>query len=208
MTEAAPSRPGLRERKRARTYETIQRTAVDLFLTKGYAATTVEEIAEAADVSPSTVFRYFPTKLDLVVTDEWDELFIASLRRQPAELEIADAFRTAAHETFSAIDEADRDLLRRRAHLMTQTPEMRAASLKQIIDSADLVTEIVVERTAHRHEDLEALRAEAHTFALALVGIVAGAALSALDVQPYDVPEIWWDQVADGIEKLQEGFHL
>jgi AcrR family transcriptional regulator len=72
-------RPGLRERKRQRTLSEIQRVALDLFGRQGYEATTIEQIAEEAEVSPSTVFRYFPTKEDLVLNDEYDPLLLAAI---------------------------------------------------------------------------------------------------------------------------------
>lgn len=60
---------GLRERKKRRTRAAIVETAVALFIERGYAATTVEDVAAAAEVSPRTVFRYFTTKEDLVLAE-------------------------------------------------------------------------------------------------------------------------------------------
>jgi AcrR family transcriptional regulator len=58
-----PRRPlGLRERKKMKTRQTIRREAFRLFDERGYASTTTEQIAEAAAVSASTFFRYFPSK--------------------------------------------------------------------------------------------------------------------------------------------------
>jgi AcrR family transcriptional regulator len=61
------SRPGLRQRKRERTREAISDTAIGLFLVHGFDSVTVAQIAAAAEVSKPTLFRYFPTKEDLLI---------------------------------------------------------------------------------------------------------------------------------------------
>ncbi|MEU4836202.1 TetR family transcriptional regulator [Streptosporangium sp. NPDC023615] len=58
---------GLRERKRRQTHETISATAVSLFLERGFDEVSVAEVAAAAQVSKPTLFKYFPTKEDLVL---------------------------------------------------------------------------------------------------------------------------------------------
>ncbi|WP_328872266.1 TetR/AcrR family transcriptional regulator [Streptomyces sp. NBC_00287] len=67
---------GLRERKKRRMYEAVTEVAIRLFLEKGFDAVSVAEVAAAAEISKPTLFRYFPTKEDLVlyrISDHEDE---------------------------------------------------------------------------------------------------------------------------------------
>lgn len=66
-------RPGLRERNKARTRNAIRTAAMDLFERQGYTATTVAQIADAADVSHTTFFRYFQSKEQVVLKDDLDD---------------------------------------------------------------------------------------------------------------------------------------
>ena len=108
MSEQGPARPeGLRERKKARTRASIREHALRLFREQGYHATTIEQIAEAAEVSPSTFFRYFPTKEDVVIQDDMDAVAIAAFERQPAELSPIAAFRAAWAEAYAGFTEEE-----------------------------------------------------------------------------------------------------
>jgi AcrR family transcriptional regulator len=71
---------GLHERKKARMRAAIQRTALRLFREQGYAATTISQLAAAAEVSEASFFRYFLTKEDLLRWDEFDPPIIKVFR--------------------------------------------------------------------------------------------------------------------------------
>jgi len=80
VTEATA---GHRERKKQQTREAIARAGLDLFVERGYEATTLAEIAEAAGVSTRTIFAYFPSKEDILFCDF--EALRASLAQALAE---------------------------------------------------------------------------------------------------------------------------
>src|ERR1700681_961727 len=107
----ASSTAGLRERKKARTRASLREHALRLFREQTYQGTTVEQIAAAAEVSPSTFFRYFPTKEDIVLQDDMDTRMIEALERQPAGLGPVTAVRAAAQEVFASYTAADLDLI-------------------------------------------------------------------------------------------------
>jgi AcrR family transcriptional regulator len=79
--------PSLRERHAERTRDAIVAAAYELFAAKGYAETTIDEIAEAADVAPRTFFRYFPAKEAVLFhgSDGQLEEVVAQLRARPAD---------------------------------------------------------------------------------------------------------------------------
>jgi AcrR family transcriptional regulator len=128
--------PGLRERKKARTRTAIQQQALRLFREQGYQATTVEQIAAAAEVAPSTVFRYFPTKDDLAVLDDYYSLaddITQALAAQPRELNPIAAIRAAIRAVFAALSDEERAARYERDLLMVQIPELWAANLGLIV---------------------------------------------------------------------------
>jgi AcrR family transcriptional regulator len=171
---------GLRARKKARTREAIRDHAFRLFREQGYGATTVEQIADAAEVSPSTFFRYFPTKEDVALTDDLDPLFIEAYRAQPREdgeiAAIRAAMRTVLEQT--PADVVDRD--RERQRIILGTPELRARALDQTLLAFRMLAEVVAGRVGRKPDDL-AVR----TF----VGAVIGVGMTALADATHD-PEL------------------
>jgi AcrR family transcriptional regulator len=170
------SAAGLRERKKARTRASIRRHALRLFREQGYAATTVDHIAEAAEVSQSTFFRYFPTKEDAVLQDDYDPLIIAAFRAQPAELSPIAALRGAMHAVFAGLPPAERAQERDRGSLILSVPELRAAMLDQFAGTVRLLTEVVAERVGRRPDEL-AVR----NFAGAVIGVAIAAMIAAME---------------------------
>lgn len=146
--------PGLRERKKVRTRRSIQDAALRLFAEQGYDATTVDQIAEAADISPSTFFRYFPTKEDTVFADEYDPLLVAAIESQPADATPIEAVRGALRTTFAAIFEADKDTLLQRMQLTLRTPALRSRAFDNTRQAEELLAEAVAVRTGRPASDL------------------------------------------------------
>src|SRR5215472_6346756 len=130
MNDASTAeRPGLRERKKARTRAAIREHALRLFREQGYEATTVDQIADAADVSPSTFFRYFPTKEDVVLQDEFDVLALEAFEAQPHELSTVAAFRAAARSAFASLGQDELLQFRATTELILTVPELRARAM-------------------------------------------------------------------------------
>jgi AcrR family transcriptional regulator len=164
-------RPGLRERKKARTRAAIQQEALRLFREQGYEATTIEQIAEAAEFSPSTFFRYFPTKEDVVMYDDLDPVVIAAYRKQPAALGPIQALRNAMRQVFAAIPpDAVRDM-RERFELIMAVPELRSRMVDELIRNIEMMAGLVAERVGKPADDL-AVRAFAGAFIGAITGVI------------------------------------
>src|SRR5262245_40919459 len=122
VVDAAAS---LRERKKARTREAIIDAALDLFERNGYDNTTVEDIAAAAEVSPRTFFRYFDSKLDLVMTrtDSHSDDFGPLLADRPPGEGLLEALRAVLLSQLDA--QMEDPLVLREFQVMLGTPSLR-----------------------------------------------------------------------------------
>ncbi|RSM86644.1 TetR/AcrR family transcriptional regulator [Kibdelosporangium aridum] len=141
---------GLRERKKARTKTAIQQHALRLFKEHGYQATTVEQIAEAAEVAPSTVFRYFPTKEDLAVLDSYFSIadaMSAAIAAQPAGMAPVEVVRSAFRGVFAGMSPEDRAARYERDLVMLTIPEVWAANLSLIAKSRRMLADAMQARS-------------------------------------------------------------
>jgi AcrR family transcriptional regulator len=194
VTDQALRAIGLRERKKIRTREAIRREAFRLIEENGYASTTVEQIAEAADVSPSTFFRYFPSKESVLLADDLDQPLLEALAAQPVDLSPIAAFRRALEETYAAMSEEQMRFENTRQRLIFSIPELKVAFEDEYRRAITTVSEAVSRRLGRARDDFEV-----RVFAGALAGAVM--ALS-------DQPPIEPDTVYRVLDFLEAGMPL
>jgi len=195
--------PGLRERKKAKTRASIREHALRLFREQGYGATTVEQIAEAAEVSPATFYRYFPTKEDVVLQDDMDVLALAALEQQPPELSPVAAVRAATALSVTGFTGEERARFRETTALTMAVPEIRARALDEFARTLDNFAAALAKRTGREPDDL-AVR----TMAGAIFGVIMATTLPTLgDKGPPDLDEIFI-QIDKGLALLEAGLPL
>jgi AcrR family transcriptional regulator len=158
---------GLRERKKARTRASLREHALRLFREHGYQATTIEQIAAAAEVSPSTFFRYYPTKEDVVLQDEIDGRVFEAFERQPRDMSPIAAIRASMRAGFASLTPAELDELALTSKLTHEVPEIRAKSLEEFNRTIRKMAEALAKRTGRAADDI-AVR----TLAGAIFGVV------------------------------------
>lgn len=144
---------GLRERKKQRTRDALIHAALDLFTAHGYDETTVDEIAEAVEVSQRTFFRYFGSKEEVVfaVQEMVESHFLSELRRRPADEAPFEALRRAVMCAWSSIGEAIEALITVELHMRTyqmieSTPSLLAAHLRRSTDLEEQTARLIAER--------------------------------------------------------------
>ena len=152
LTQASPREravvaPGLRGRKKARTRAAIRDAALELFAERGYEATTVDQIAERAEVSKATFFRYFATKGEVIFTSEGyqhEPLADAIVGRPAEEHDLVAAARAVRDEWVPTLDPRR---IERQTRAAATSPLLRGMSL----DLAQRWQEIVAAALARRH---------------------------------------------------------
>ncbi|MFD4476840.1 TetR/AcrR family transcriptional regulator [Streptomyces sp. NPDC058471] len=168
MTAAriTPSAPlGLRERKKLKTRIAIREATYRLIEEQGYDATTVEQIAEAAEVSASTVFRYFPSKEDILLTDEYDPLLEEELRARPAGEPIVESLRHVLRHAVGLGFRESPEEVRLRTRLMVEVPAVRSRMLESMSVTGRMLCRVIADRAGRDPGDLEV-----RVFAMGLIG--------------------------------------
>ena len=163
-----------------RTMSMIQRVAFRLFAEQGYDATTVEQIAAAADVSPATFFRYFPAKADLLSTDEFDPLLADQFVARPADEDVITAILETVRGLFELME---RPGYHERTRLMGGSSRLHAQLWQGLQANVDSLAAAIATRTGRDAGALE-------------VRAVAAAVVSAL----FEVIRTW--SAGDGREDL------
>jgi AcrR family transcriptional regulator len=196
---AAGSPPGLRERKKAKTRAAIRQHAMRLFRERGYSATTVEQIAAAAEVSPATFFRYFPTKEDVVLQDDMDLITLEALEAQPADLGPIAAMRSATTALVAQLSAADLARLRDTVELTMSVPEIRERAVDELTRTIDVVAAALAKRAGRDPDDFAA-----RNVAGAMIGVIMAVTL----VAPHDDPASMFDKIDAALAHLEAGLPL
>jgi AcrR family transcriptional regulator len=200
VAAAEPVRPiGLRERKKAKTRAAIRDHALRLFRERGYPATTVEQIAAAAEVSPATFFRYFPTKEDVVLQDDLDVVTLKALEAQPADLGPIAAMRSATKATIAQMSQADLARLRDTIELTMSVPEIRARAVDEFTRTIDVMAAALAKRAGRDPADFAA-----RNVAGAMIGVIMAVTLVAQDDSPAEI----FDRIDAALAHLEAGLPL
>jgi AcrR family transcriptional regulator len=180
---------GLRELKRERTRRLISDKAFELFIDHGFGRTTVEQIAAAAEVGPSTLYRYFPTKETLVLEFVEDSLFGALdwFREQPP-IDLPDGLQSVIERVLDQL-EGNPDRVRTVYELARQTPSVSAHLTEAIWRWRKELTVELSRRLAADSPD-QPLAGESVEFTAALA---AGITMNIIEI----TVQLWVDNPAD-----------
>ena len=153
---ATQVRPGLRERKKQKTRETIIEVALALFAERGYEQTTIAEIADAAEVSPRTIFAYFPSKEDILFYDmpEIVERLGEVLRDRPEGATALDVLRDFIAGSLSPDSNDSRNVALRRRIVIVGNETLRRNQRARLAPFEQLMAEAIAEDLHAGPDDL------------------------------------------------------
>ncbi len=148
-------RIGLHERKKRAAMRRIQEVALDLFDDLGYESVTVEQIAEAAEVSPSSIYRYFRTKEQVVLYDELDVEFLVLVDEELAAHPPVTAVRRALAVVMTTFFDRDEELSRRKVRYALSERALQPALAELTEGFVRQVTTALARASGRTPDDLE-----------------------------------------------------
>jgi AcrR family transcriptional regulator len=162
---------GLRERKKERTRQLLAETARRLFSERGFEQVSVAEIAGAADVSPATVFNYFPSKEDLVYNrlEVFEEQLLTAIRDRPRGEPVVAAFRSFILEPrglLAAESETAANELVALTRMIAASPALLAREQQILARYTEALAKLLADETRARAGDLRP-----YVVANALIGV-------------------------------------
>jgi AcrR family transcriptional regulator len=184
---------GLRERKKLQARQLIQNEAMRLFLERGFESTTVDQIAQAAGVSSATVYRYYSSKEELVLGDDYDPIVEQAFADRPIGEPLSDTLRNVIVETLCEHIEINEELHVSRMTLIRQTPSLMPALYEEHQRTQAFICGLIA-----RHLDREADDFDVR---------MAGSAVTALVHEAF---HYWMDHLGtprDQTPDLRELFH-
>ena len=160
--DTSATKLGLRERKKQQTRDTIARAALKLFAERGYDETTLAEIADAADVSPRTIFAYFECKEDILFCEEpkFMEMLRQRLTDRPPGTTTADALREFVVSLPPPSEE-----MKLRKQVVMANPSLHTRMRARQVELAPLLTESIAKDLGSGPDDIRARLATASVLA-------------------------------------------
>ncbi len=142
---------GLRERKKQRTREALIDAALELFLARGYDATTIDDIVAAVDVSQRTFFRYFAGKEDVALAflTEYEENLVAAVTARPGGEPPMTSMRAALHVWMEALlegDERHTTRFRTLRRIIEDTPTLAAGQVRRFCATEQALSAVIADR--------------------------------------------------------------
>lgn len=190
---------GLREQKKWHTEQAIQYHALQLFHIQGYRATSIADIANAAGISEATFYRYFPTKEDVVLQDNYDPLLLAVFQQQPPKLTPLQALRATFKQVLGSLTETDRQAQHERLMLIISEPKLRAHMLDQFTVTMQLLVKPLAQRSGRQEDD----------FAVVTVaGALMGACIATLEILKMNPDADFVELLDTAVAQLEPGLTL
>ncbi|MGE0600956.1 MAG: TetR/AcrR family transcriptional regulator [Dehalococcoidia bacterium] len=147
---------GLRERKKLSAMRRIQAVALDLFDQLGFESVTIEQIADGAEVSPSSVYRYFGTKEQVVLWDEGDIEFLEVVAAKLSDHPPVEAVRLALAQVLTEYFAGNEERARRMTRLLFDEPALRTALFEAVNGFTAVVAQALVHASGRDEADLDA----------------------------------------------------